>query len=289
MKSTNDLILDRLRDIPTIGRQTAQLMGMQGPLAIVNVGEKSVTIPCIGFTPPVPGMIVQLERSNGQLIVTGPAVTLNPIGVISAGGSPKCTVTVDGVDYVLGYRDGYTPTIGDQVEINWATGVIQGKVTATNTPTTNPPTNPGGGGGSLPATPTRAIGSGQFRSRWQSNDVRASNTVSGAWFYGGGVQAALKGSNPSKIEIYLPLLRPGLGACNIGLHGYPSQPGGWTGQISAVPLNPRSGWVTLPLGFALYLRDNGGGIAVTSGNGDNQWAGTARDALSGALRFQGTR
>lgn len=288
MKSATRLILDRLSTIPTSSSQTAVFVQMVGPLARVNVGNTSVDIPCIGFYPPVTGMVVQLERRNGQLVVTGPAVPLNPIGTITGTGSPKATVTVDGVPFVLPYRSGYTPTINDQVEINWSTGVIQGSITVQNT-VTPPDSNPGGASGALPSSPVLATGSGQYRSRWQSNDVRASDSVSGAWFYNGRAGAVLKGSTPSSIEIYLPV-RYSVGACFIGVHNSPTQPGGFPAVFFTTPLGSRSGWVGLPLSFATYLRDNpNGGIAVTSGNGDNQWAGTQSDPLSGALRFKGTR
>lgn len=288
MRSTTDLILARLSRMPDVARLTAEFVQMVGPLAKVNIGQGSVDIPCVGFTPPIPGMIVQVERRNGELVVIGPAVTLNPIGVISATGSPKCTVTIDGVDYILGYQAGYTPVVGDTVEINPATYIIQGKVTVANSPTT-PTANPGGGHPPLPTAPVLAIGSGQYRSRWQSNDVRASDSVSGAWFYGGRAGAALTGSTPTSIEIYLPL-RKSLGVCLVGVHTSPTQPGGYVTASSLTPLGSRSGWVALPVSFAFFLRDNpAGGIAVTSGNGDNQWAGTQTDALSGALRFRGSR
>jgi len=84
------------------------------------------------------------------------------------------------------------------------------------------------------------------------------------------------------------LISAPLGACFIGTHGYAAKPGGYTGISGQVPLAQRSGWVDLPLSFVTALAA-GGGIAVTSGSGDSQWAGTQRDRLSGALRFQGTR
>lgn len=288
MRPVEDQIRNRLRQIPKTASRTAVFVGMVGPLATVNVGDESITIPCVGFYPPVAGMVVQLEQRNGQLVVTGPAVPLNPIGTISGTGSPKATVTVDGTDYVLWLRSGYTPVIGDQVSINWTTTVIDGKITGAGTSNPAPTQNPGGSSGALSTAPVLATGSGQYRSRWQSNDVRASDSVSGAWFYGTRLRTALKGSTPTQIQIYLPL-RQSLGVCNIGVHTSSSQPGGYVSASLLTPLDHRGGWVTLPLSFATFLRDNTGGIAVTSGNGDNQWAGTQADPLSGALRFKGSR
>ncbi|WP_290473942.1 hypothetical protein [Leifsonia sp. 71-9] len=286
MRDADDIFKDRLNALPDVDRRTAVFVKMMGSLAQVNTGPTTIMVPCVGFTPPVPGMTVQMERTAGQWKVTGPAVALPAVGTITATGSPTATVTIGGGAYTLFYRSGYTPTLGDSVEVNWATGVIQGRITGSNSGT-DPGTNPGGGPTPLPGDPVLATNSGQYRSRWQSNDVRASDSVSGAWFYSGRVAAALTGASVSKVEIYLPL-RTQVGVCNIGTHGYADMPGGWTGIANSTALNPRGGWVSLPLSFVSALAA-GGGIAVTSGNGDNQWSGTQSDPLSGALRFQGTR
>lgn len=286
MRTAVDILADQVKAIPAVDQRTAVFVGMVGNLAQVNTGPTTISIPCVGFYPPVPGMVVQLERTAGQWKVTGPAVAQPAIGAISATGTPQATVDIAGKSYPFYYRPDYTPSIGDQVEVNWATGVIQGKVTGSNAGS-NPGTNSSGGATALPGDPVLASNSGQYRSRWQSNDVRASDSVSGAWFYSGRVAAALAGATVTKIEIYLPL-RSQVGVCNIGTHGYADMPGGWTGIANTTALSPRGGWVSLPLSFAGPLAA-GGGIAVTSGSGDNQWAGTQADPLSGALRFQGTR
>lgn len=288
MRSSTDLILSRLATIPDVGHLLATFVSMSGPLAVVNIGDRAVAIPCAGFYPPVAGMSVQVERRNGALVVTGPAVPLAPLGVISAGGSPLATVTVGGLDYTLGYRAGYTPVIGDTVEINWATGIIQGKIT-TATAVVAPVVNAPSGGGSLSTAPVLATNSGRYLTRWWGNDPWASDNNDGAWVYGSAVRNALRGSTPTRIEAYLPLLSQ-IGTCQIGVHSSGSLPAGPVTSSLLTALNPTSGWVRLPLSFATFLRDNTGGIFVTAGgSGYLQWKGTQRDRLSGALRFQGTR
>lgn len=285
MRDAVDILASQLKKIPDVDRRTAVFVRMDGNLAVVNA-PNTISVPCVGFYPPVPGMTVQMERIVGQWKVTGPAVSLPAVGLISATGTPQATVTIAGKNYQLYYRSGYAPSIGDQVEVNWATGVIQGKITGSSSGTP-PDTNPGAAPSPLPTSPVLAANSGQYRSRWQSNDVRASDSVSGAWVYSGRVAAALTGAAVTSVEIYLPL-RQQLGVCNVGTHPYADLPGGWVGISNATPLNPRGGWVSLPLSFVAALAA-GGGISVSSGNGDNQWAGTQADALSGALRFHGTR
>lgn len=270
-----------------VERRTAVFVGMSGGFAQVNVGNRTITVPCVGFTPPVPGMAVQLERRGRQYAVLGPAVPLNPIGSVTGTGSPKCQVTVDGVPYQLLYRSSYTPVIGDLVEVNWTTGVVQGAISGV--PTTTPlDSNPTPATADLPTDPVLASDSGQFRNVWQSNTVRASTSVSGAWFYNGRVASALAGASVTGLDIFLSPSGPSLGVCFIGTHGFGTKPGGWTGIANQVSLDSRAGWVSLPTSFVAALQ-GGGGIAVTSGNGDNQWYGTQGDRLSGALRFRGTR
>lgn len=140
-------------------------------------------------------------------------------------------------------------------------------------------------------TAIRATNSGKFyhpSSVWDKQDVHATVTSGGAWFYGTRVKDYLKGATITSIEIYLPL-EQSLGVAYIGYHGYGSKPAGWVGSGGLTYMNHRSGWVTLPLSVATYLKANVGGIVVTSGNGLNRWKGTKRDSMSGALRFTGRR
>lgn len=66
-------ISKKLAAIPDVSRRTALFVGMSNGFAVVNVGTTKITVPCVGFTPPVPGIVVQLERRNGQWVVLGPA------------------------------------------------------------------------------------------------------------------------------------------------------------------------------------------------------------------------
>lgn len=287
MASDTELILNRLAQMPDVGQKLGRFVRMDGALAVVNVGDRSVSLPCSGFYPPVEGMSVQLERRNGALIVTGPSAQLPPLGVIQAGGAPKCTVTAGGVDYVLGYRAGYTPVIGDNVEINWATAIIQGKITSVPL-TVAPPLNPVTDPVMFENLLVMAADSGSYIGRWWTSDVYNGDSNTGAWFYGERIRDALRGTAPTKVEIYLNPRQASGNPPQVGLHSAASKPGGNVSVSSQVALEPRSGWVQLPDGWAAALRDNTGGIGVTP-SGYTIWRGVASDALSGALRFSGTR
>lgn len=286
-----DRIIDQLARVPSVRSETAVFVRMDASgFAVVNIGESTISLPCQGWSPPIAGQVVQVEWRNGRGIVTGPSSTQNPVGVITGTGTPRATVTVDGVEYLLYLRDGYTPTLGDQVTVNWSTGIIEGKITGVDTPAA--PVEPGAPT-SQPFSDlgVRAWKSGRFQSYWWGNDPWASDSNVGIWVYGNRIQDALKGANVTRIFIYLPLIQQ-VGSCAIGLHTHGDIPGGAPsiGSLVTLPLGSRAGWVELPSAWGNFLRDNLGGIGVTAPSGGyNQWTGVNLQPLSGALSFSGTR
>lgn len=290
MTDADDVAL-RLAEASSTRSETGVLVRMEGRFAVVNIGTSTVTVPCVGFYPPVVGMAVRVDWVNGSPAVTGPVKPLNPLGKITATGTPRATVTVDGVPYLLYYRSGYTPVVNHNVEINWATGVIQGQVTGVNTPTA-----PGeNGGGTVPfEVVVRAGNSGRYQSGsgWWGRGPWASSSNNGIWTYEGRVHDAVGSGVVSRVDIYLPLVSE-VGLASIGTHDYGAIPGGAPviSSPTALPLGGRSGWVTLPGAFGPYLAAGGRGIGVTApgGSGYTRWRGVDEDGLSGALRITGTR
>jgi hypothetical protein len=286
MSTADELILKQLKAIPDVASKLGVFVRMNGPLAVVNVGKSIVSIPVSGFYSPIAGMSVQLERRNGSLIVTGPSKQLPALGVMTSSGTPKATVLAGGIEYTLGMRDTYTPTIGDDVEINWFSGLIQGKVkglTVVAAPIENPPA------GSTPFSNLRIMAetSGSYISRWWTNDVYNGDSNTGAWFYGARVADGLRGATIKKIEIFLNPRQVLYGPPQVGTHTSGSKSGGNVTVSNQIALEPRSGWVEIPVSWAAVLQA-GGGIGVTP-SGYTIWRGTGSDALSGALRFSGTR
>lgn len=287
--TAGDVLALQAAEANTTRSETGIFVRMDGRFAVVNIGSSTITIPCDGFYPPVVGTAVRVNWVNGSPTVAGPVKPFPPLGKITATGTPRATVTVSGVQYLLFYRSGYTPTVGDDVEINPATGIIQGKVTGVN----NPEVPGESGGGSSPfEVVIRATNSGRFQSAWWGNDPWASNSNAGIWTYGNSVPDGVGGgATLATIDIYLPLVQQ-VGNCSIGVHPHPGIPGGGPSISSLVPLplGGRAGWIRLPLNFGTYLLAGGRGIGVTApGGGYNIWRGTAADSLSGALRISGTR
>lgn len=285
-----DDVARRMAEVTSTRSETGRFVRMDGRLAVVNIGPATVTIPCVGFYPPVAGMAVRVDWVNGSPVVAGPVKPLNPLGRITATGTPRATVTVDGTPYLLYYRSGYTPALNDDVEVNWATGIIQGKVTGLDTPT-----QPGeSGGGATPFTiQIRAAQSGRYDSNsgaWWGNDPWASNNNRGIWTYFDRVKDALGSATITSIRVYAPLIQE-LGTASIGVHPHYAIPSGAPTITSLIPmdLGQRNGWITLPLNFGTYLAAGGRGIGVLSPTtGYTQWRGVAADPFSGTLEVAGT-
>lgn len=286
-----DQVASQLSTVDTVRSETAIFVRMAGTLAVVNIGTSTVSVPCVGFFPPIAGMPVRVDWVNGSPSLVGPVRPLSPLGTVTGTGSPRATVTVDGNSYTLYYRSGYSPTVNDTVEINWATGIIQGKVTGFD----NPSKPSEGGGGVTPFDVTvRAVDSGRYQSGsgWWGNDPWASDSNSGIWTYGNTIRDSIGSGTVSTIQIYLPLAQEA-GNCAIGVHAHPAIPGGGPSISSTVtlPIGGRGGWVALPQAFGSYLAAGGRGIGVLApgAGGYNIWRGTAADGLSGAIRITGTR
>lgn len=283
-------VQSQLAQVTSSRSETAVFVKMDGRLAVVNIGSATVTVPCVGFYPPVTGMPVRVDWVNGVPSVTGPVRPLNPLGKITATGSPRATVTVDGVAYLLPVMAGYTAAIGDDVAVNWNMGVITGKLAAVDTPVPPPETPP-------VAQPfelvVRAEASGRFNSggQWGNSDPWASNSTRGIWTYNNVIRDALAGAaSINFVDVYLPLVSE-RGNAAIGIHEYGSLPGFFPTITDGMTLPPgtRGGWLRMPnWGAFLALGQRGIGV-YAPGGGQTIWNGVAADPMSGALRFNGTR
>lgn len=289
-----DFVARRMAQLTSARFEIGQFVRMEGRLAVVNIGTSTITISCTGAYPPVVGMPVRVEWINGSPTCTGPMRPLKAIGVITAPGTPRATVAIDGVEYSLFYRDGYTPTVDDQVEINPNTGIIQGKITGSETPDT--PGESGGGAGTPFDVPVLAAGSGRYQpgSGWWSNDPRASTSNQGAWVYGSRISDAVGAGTVTEAYVFLPL-RSQVGLASIGVHDHASIPGGapyiYPSSLVSLPLNGRNGWIALTPSVGQYLAagSRGLGVLAPGGGGDTVWRGTSSDAMSGAVRIIGIR
>jgi len=281
--SEDELILKLLDDKSNVNRYVGTYRGLAGIKFLVDVGGSR--IPCDSFSSYLP-MInerVWVFFFDGAPFVMGPAVPRPAEGTIVSIGSGLAVVSTAIGNVQARYGSATGLAAGTAVKLVWANGAyILPIVTASVVAPTVPPA-PGGEGGQKVAE-LKATDSGQFNTRWQNNAPRASDNVMGAWAYGGARLPA--GSAPISGQIYLPR-RSEAGVCRIGRHTSlaATLSGGWVGSLDEAPLSPRNGWVDVPLPILNGIVGVGGGITVTSGNGDNNWAGTQDDGFSGLLRI----
>lgn len=288
--SNAETVARKLAQQSTVNSEAAIFVRMEDGLAVVNIGTSTIAAPCQGFNPPLAGMAVRVQWVNGSPVVTAPSRPQSPLGVITAAGTPRATVEVDGVSYMMPVMASYTPTNDDTVIVDWAVpgGMIIGAVAAVDQPET-----PGeSGAGNTPFdVVVRAENSGRYQagSGWWSNWPRASVRNAGIWVYGNRLRDAVGSGTVTRAEIYFPLEQQ-VGVASIGVHDHPSIPGGAPSITSKtnLPIGSRSGWQVLPDGYGTYLAAGGRGIGVSDG-GDSIWRGTQADGLSGAIRLVGTR
>lgn len=205
--------------------------------------------------------------------------------------SPTITVTgTDGVTYTAGFASTYTPTVGDNVILDFKAGnpTVIAAVGSTAAPPAPPapvpppPPPASTGTGHYPAVDTSTFwGPGGWDSWAGGNNVYqgddGSGNVTGAWFYGGS-PTELAGRTITAIRFTLGG-RNGAGnhsvpvTVNLFTHTSPRRPGGNVAIGSAsttVTAQPWQGQTVynLPLSFAADLL-NGGGICITN----NPYAG----------------
>jgi hypothetical protein len=157
-------------------------------------------------------------------------------------------------------------------------------------PVTAPPV--GASGAATHVDPFTAVDSGSYGSgRWWTNQVYASDSNLGAWFYGTKIADTIPSSATiQKVEIYVGQATQISGAAPVfATHPYTSKPGGspTLSPVAAVGIAP--GWVDLGgagISIGNVLRNSGGsfGVGVDHG-GYNIFPSLAQDGQSGALRI----
>jgi len=291
-----DHIAAALAAIPTVSANIiGTFVNVEAGLAVVDVGQVRICIPNVGSVMPFPGDSVRLLRINQTTLLLGPVAQRATLGrVVSTSGPTGCLVeypTGSGVTADMGYPKNSSPTIGDICLIDWASG---GTVAAfiTYSPPPPPPPPP------LPPPPAEpettvftATDSGTFyvpSRRWSTREVWAVTTGNniGAWFYGSKIADTIPDDAPiSSVQIYGPLSYNGGSAAVLQCHSHQTKPHSAVALIGeTVTLNPRSGWIPLPVQIGDWLRNNIGGIALVGG-GWAKYRGLDTDGQSGALRI----
>lgn len=292
-----DVIGAALSQIPSVRQETAVFLGMESGRARVRVGGNEIVLPFVGVYPPAAGAAVQVEWRDGRGLVVGPTQPRSSLGVVTAVEPPNVTVEIGGVLFTMRHLRSYSPSVGDNVVVQWGEdgGTCLGTTDAPPPPPPPPPQPV------QPPTTTpqpfevtvRATDSGRFQSSWWGNDPWASSSNRGAWVYGDRIRDAMRGAaSYHSLEVFLPMISE-VGRCQIGI-AHLGGIGGGSPHITdliELPLGRRNGWVGVPHTWLDQLKDGGRGIGVLApgGAGWTKWRGTRADAASGQLLIRGTR
>lgn len=286
-RSNNDRILEVLARVPELESLAAVFVEQNDALAEVIQGGSVLHVPSAASAPLVPGESVRLERRNGQLILIGPTLPRSASGKVLTAGTPLLTVETpigSGQSVQLQRNRDVTFAVNDIVAIDWKIPAAQYRL-LTDSPTA-PPEPP-------PAPPPQritqtffAIDSGSFQNgRWWTRDVYASSSNIGAYFYGDAVRNTIPDGSPiESARIFLPIEQSQGSAPLLGRHTAATKPAGTVAVTSTFALNPRSGWISIPLGWVDIFKVSGGGIGFNTG-GFNIYRGTNEDGQSGALEI----
>lgn len=278
--NVGDDIARVLSTVPNAGIHTAMFVGMAGALARVRIADVDIDVPIVGATVLRPRETVQMIWVDGNGLVLGPAVARSPFGNVAAVEPPYAIVDVDGEIYTLPYRIGAAPVTGDLVEINWASGIIGGAVSARPEIPLVPP---------VPAQPdeyveyvVRAIASWRFTGEWIEGDLRAGPNVTSVWIYED-LTDLLDDVTLTSVDLLMPSTG-GTAEVALGTHTYRGTPFGAPTLTGLTPVTGANGWVPVPVALAAGIV--AGGIGV-QGDSESQWSGVLSDPSSGAIRFRG--
>jgi hypothetical protein len=286
----------QLKKIPTVGIQPGTFVSANTDGTVqIDFGQGAVTCQSAGFFQPLPGDFVRCIKVNGITMMLGPAIPRSSIGKVTATGTPVITVTTSIGSKQLPFLSSYTPTIGDTVDIDWASGgIVLGKTSAV----------PASSYAAI--TPTAATYSADFRAgdsgTWSvtsSNYFTADSWCTstghdrGAWFYGTAIADTIPDAAViNSVQAYMDEFYNEFPAqlALIGLHALTSKSGAPT-ITSPVSIPAGSGFKVLPTSFGDALKtgvSKGIGTGSAGSSGYHKFRGVASDAESGLLRIQWT-
>ncbi len=273
--------------ISNVTTKLGTLVARIGNEVLVNVGDGAVLLPFRAQELPPAGHAVRIQTADGKVEVTGAASALPPRATVTAIGDPLITVTAYETTYDLLAQTSYLPQVGDLVELIWSIdgGLIRGEIASPEV-VAPPVANPGGGGGAFHPAPFTAIDTASWQSGygWSKSDVWASDSLTGAAFYGSKVADTIPNDATITLaRIYLSPTQTSGSAPILRVHTSPTRPGGNVTFIgSGYALPARSGWQGIPGPMIDYLKANGGGIGIDHG-GFSRFRGVSQDALAFAL------
>jgi hypothetical protein len=277
-----------LADMPAIGRLIGTFVSTDGVRGVVDVGGGRIPADMAGYVPEI-NESVWVLFINATALILGPTVPKPGKGTVAAVPSGNL-VQVDTISgrFNVPYASGLTLSVGQVVKLGCANdGLFVYAVMSTSPPPATAPAAPGGSSG--PQTQIfMPIDAGSFRGSWWTNQVYASDTNIGAWFYGSQIADTIPdAATIQSVEIYISIASFRFQAPNFGVHGSGSKPAGAVGLSQLTSVAIANGWVSLPTSFGDTLKATVGGVGINQG-GYSILNSLTTDPASGALRIRWT-
>jgi hypothetical protein len=275
----------KLADTPKTRILVGTYVSTDGVRATVDVGGGRIPADFCGYEPEV-NESVRILFLDGTATLLGPSKLRPGRGTITdAPAANLVPVSTDAGDFDLPYAAGLSLSAGQVVKLGgWNDGGFVFAVMSTSPTPGDAPPPPGGGGGDETKIFT-AVDAGSYRGGWWTAQVYASDTNTGAFFYGTKIADTIPdGAVIVSIEMYCSISMLDFQAPNIGVHSSASKPSGNVSIAFSAPVNIFNGWVTLPTSHGDYLKANYGGIGI-DGGGYSILNSLAGDPQSGALRI----
>lgn len=284
MRNPDEWIADALAKVPVVESIVGVFVSQDGPVATVDVAGRRLSVKAATQLQVLPNDPVRLERRGPDLVVTGPTVNRSTLGRVTVSGNPATVEYPNGsgVTASLPVVAGVTVSVNNTVLIDWASGgTVTGVVVSPVTPTV--PETPTPDAGQTVTVQLFADQSGSYGSSWWTDQVWASSSYVGGWFYG----TKIKDSIPDTAvilaaSIYLPAVSTFGDPPNFGIHNQAVRPAGSLTVSSTVALSPRVGEVPLPTSWFDTLKTSDGGVGVNHG-GRNVYRSVGADGNSGRL------
>jgi hypothetical protein len=276
-----------LAAMPTVSRLVGTYVDTDGVRGVVDVGGGRIPADYSGYLPAV-GEPVWVLFINGTATILGPTQLKPDRGTVT--GAPSGNLvpvsTIAGA-FSVPYASGLSLSNGQIVKLGAANGnELFAYAVMSTSPTPATPPSPPGGGSSEGFSVFTAIDSGSYQGRWWTGEVYASNTNTGAFFYGSKIADTIPDNAAIlSIELNCSIRMLQYQAPIIGYHGSPTKPGGNVSIGGAAAVNITGGYVALPTSIGDYLKANAGGIGIATG-GYSILNALAADAQSGALRIR---
>lgn len=284
-------LLDRINGKSRITPLRGTFVSYDATGVLVDVGDGRLPAALgSGYLPAV-GESVLVWFVDGIPYVMGPASPRPHLGTVTAVASGLVTLTTAaGVVGPIPYS-GSAPQVGASMRIMWHGGPLA--LQATPAGGIPDPVPPVGGGATtrvdtfVPiAAGTWNTGGGDSATSYFNNEVWASNTTIGFWFYGTKAPDTIPGSAfIQRVQLYISARQISGSAPVFTIHDNPNAPG--DSLAGGVAIGVANGaWIDLPLAFGNALRRGNGAYGIgTRHGGYNIFKSLAADPQSGLLRI----